>query len=74
MSDVLVSIQNLSKRFSPDGPFALEGINAEIPRGKIVGLAGPDGSGKTTFIRLIAALLLTTSGTISIAGKNSRIS
>ncbi len=72
MGDALVSIQNLSKRFSPGEPPVLDGIDAEIPMGKIVGLAGPDGSGKTTLIRLIAALLLPTSGSISIAGKSSR--
>ncbi len=67
----LVSIQNLSKRFSPEQPLVLENIAAEIPKGHIVGLVGPDGAGKTTLIRLIAALLLPTSGSISIEGKDT---
>lgn len=71
MNDALVSIQNLSKRFSPKEPLVLDGIDAEIPKGKIVGLVGPDGAGKTTLIRLIASLLLPSSGSIVIAGKDS---
>jgi len=69
MSDALVSIRGLSKRFSAKGPTALDNIDAEIAKGQIVGLVGPDGSGKTTLIRLIATLLLPTAGSIWIAGK-----
>ncbi len=71
MTETLVSIQNLSKRFGPKMPLVLENIAADIPKGQIVGLVGPDGAGKTTLIRLIAALLLPTSGSISIQGKDT---
>jgi ABC-2 type transport system ATP-binding protein len=68
VSDILLDIQNLSKQFSPKGNPALQAINAQIPKGKIVGLVGPDGAGKTTLIRLIAALLLPSTGCIKVAG------
>lgn len=68
MSDVLVEIQGLTKRFSSQGVGALTDINASIPKGKIVGLVGPDGAGKTTLIRLIAGLLTPTEGHISVQG------
>ena len=68
MSEVLVDIHNISKLFSPKLPPALKDINASIPKGEIVGLVGPDGAGKTTLIRLIAALLLPSEGTITVAG------
>ncbi len=68
MSDALVSIRNLSKVFATAQEPALKEITAEIPKGQIVGLAGPDGSGKTTLIRLIAGLLLPTKGMITVAG------
>lgn len=71
VTDIIVDIKNLSKSFSPDFPPALHAINAIIPPGKIVGLAGPDGAGKTTLIRLIAGLLLPTQGNISVVGYDS---
>jgi ABC-2 type transport system ATP-binding protein len=67
----LVTISNISKRFDPASPLALDNITATIPKGEIVALAGPDGSGKTTLIRLMAALLLPTTGTITIDGYNT---
>lgn len=71
MSEALVEIHSLSKVFSKGSPPALKKITAAIPRGEIVGLVGPDGAGKTTLIRLIAALLLPTEGWIHVAGKDS---
>jgi ABC-2 type transport system ATP-binding protein len=63
-----VEIRGLSKVFGPTQAPALKEINATIPKGEIVGLAGPDGAGKTTLIRLIAGLLLPTQGEITVAG------
>ena len=47
---------------------ALAGISAEVTRGTITGLIGPDGAGKTTLIRLIAGLLRADSGQIEVLG------
>ncbi|HSX04268.1 MAG TPA: ATP-binding cassette domain-containing protein [Rhabdochlamydiaceae bacterium] len=71
MSGPLVELRHLSKQFSPKAPAALNEINATFPKGEIVGVVGPDGAGKTTLIRLIAALLLPTNGTITVAGQDS---
>lgn len=68
MNASLVDIKNITKRFSPQQPLALNDINASFTKGKIIGMAGPDGAGKSTLIRLIAGLLKPTSGTITIAG------
>lgn len=68
MDEAFVDIQNLSKIFTPGGTPALKEINARLPKGKLVGLVGPDGSGKTTLIRLIVGLLTPTSGKITISG------
>ena len=46
----------------------LNGINLELPRGKIIGLLGPNGSGKTTLIKLACGLLVPTNGEILIDG------
>ena len=68
MSDSLVEIHDLWKKFTPDSEPALQNINGIIPKGEIVGLVGPDGAGKTTLIRLIAGLLKPTQGYITVAG------
>lgn len=47
---------------------ALNNVNLVIPRGKIIGLLGPNGSGKTTFIKILNGLLTPTSGSITIDG------
>ncbi|KPU42763.1 doxorubicin resistance ATP-binding protein DrrA [Oxobacter pfennigii] len=47
---------------------AVKELNMELKRGKIVGLLGVNGAGKTTSIKMLSTLLLPTSGTISVDG------
>lgn len=47
---------------------ALDNVDLEVPAGAIVGLLGPNGSGKTTMLKLIAGLLTPNSGSISVCG------
>lgn len=64
----LLECKNLSKSF--DNKNILKDINLIIPRGKIIGLLGKNGQGKTTLIKLINDLLTPTSGEILINGKH----
>lgn len=64
----LVQCKNLYKKF--DNQEVLKNINLTIPKGKIIGLLGKNGMGKTTLIKLINDLLTPTSGEILINGKN----
>ena len=48
---------------------ALNGIDVTIESGKIVGLLGPNGSGKTTFLKLLAGLVRPSAGSIKICGE-----
>ena len=48
---------------------ALDNLDMNLPQGKIVGLLGPNGSGKTTFIKLAAGLLTPTAGQITVCGE-----
>ncbi len=67
----LLECKNLSKSF--DNKKILKDINLIIPRGKIVGLLGKNGQGKTTLIKLINDLLTPTSGEILIEGKHPEV-
>jgi ABC-2 type transport system ATP-binding protein len=61
-----VSARDLVKRF---GNFtAVDGINFEVRRGEIFGLLGPNGSGKTTTIRMMLGLLSPSEGMVEVLG------
>ena len=64
----LVEVKNLSKKF--DNKVILDDVSFTIPKGKIVGLLGKNGVGKTTLIKLLNDLLVPTNGEILIKGKN----
>ncbi|MDD3435741.1 MAG: ATP-binding cassette domain-containing protein [Candidatus Gastranaerophilales bacterium] len=59
-----VEIKNLTKQFAQGEP-AIDNLTLNIEKGKITGLIGPDGAGKTTLIRLIAGLLTPSKGEIT---------
>jgi ABC-2 type transport system ATP-binding protein len=61
-----VSLKALRKEFGP--LVAVQEISLDIQRGEVFGLLGPNGSGKTTTIRMICGLLEPTSGTATVAG------
>lgn len=67
----ILECRHLYKNFGSKS--ALNDINFSINRGRIVGLLGPNGSGKTTIIKLANALLTPTKGEILIDGKNPGI-
>jgi len=60
-------------RFSyPEGPDVLEDVNLDVVRGEFVGIAGPNGGGKTTLIRLIVGLEQPTGGELEVFGRPPR--
>ena len=68
MSDFL-NIDNLSKRYGT-GPMVISGMNHSFRRGTATGLIGANGSGKTTFLRLISITAFPTGGTINWKGQS----
>ena len=64
MNDYL-EVRNLSKSFEG---FQLHNITFTLPKGYIMGLIGPNGSGKTTTIKLILNMLKRTSGEVKVLG------
>ena len=67
MNETVLTATGLTKRYH--GNPALDNLTLELPKGRIIGLLGPNGSGKTTFIKLAAGLLTPNSGSIAIDGK-----
>jgi ABC-2 type transport system ATP-binding protein len=63
-------IENLSKRFGEQ--WAVRDLNLELTPGEIFVLLGPNGAGKTTTLKLIAGLLVPSSGSVSINGIDIR--
>jgi len=63
-----VEILSAVKRF--DDVTALDDIDARIEAGRLTGLVGPDGAGKTTLMRMMAALMAPTEGRIRTAGSD----
>ena len=69
----IVIATDLNKTFKAeqkglDDVQALQGINMQIKTGQLTALVGPDGAGKTTFLRLIAGLYEPTTGSLKVLG------
>ncbi|MBM3669679.1 MAG: ATP-binding cassette domain-containing protein [Actinobacteria bacterium] len=65
-ADLAVDAHGLVKTFGDVR--ALDGVDLVVPRGTVVGLLGPNGSGKTTTVRILATLLQATAGTAKVNG------
>ena len=62
----MIHIEHLTKRFGPTT--VLDDISMEMPPGRITGLVGPNGSGKTMLMRMIVGLVRPTSGEVEVMG------
>lgn len=67
MENAVLKATGLVKNYG--GTRALDGLELELPQGKIVGLLGPNGSGKTTFLKIAAGLLTPSAGELTICGR-----
>ncbi len=67
MSTPVLVCKNLSKSYGAQ--LVLEDVNMSIPSGKIIGLLGPNGCGKSTFLKLVTGLLTPDTGEIWICGE-----
>lgn len=66
MSEAVIQVKNLTRRF---GEFvAVDHVNFEVGAGEVVGYLGPNGSGKTTTIRMLLGLLEPSDGNATVLG------
>lgn len=70
MTDLAICTQNLTRDF--DTVRAVDNLSLEIPQGIVFGFLGPNGSGKTTMIRLLLGLLDPTAGSAEVLGHDVR--
>jgi ABC-2 type transport system ATP-binding protein len=79
MGDTMIQVDRLTKIYprkiksnnlSKDRLIALDSLCLDISHGEIFGLLGPNGSGKTTTVKLLATLVLPTLGTAYVNGHN----
>jgi ABC-2 type transport system ATP-binding protein len=70
MSDVVIDVHGLTKSF--DGRVVVRDLSMQVKRGTIYGFLGPNGSGKTTTIRMLCGLLTPDSGTGTCLGYDIR--
>jgi ABC-2 type transport system ATP-binding protein len=62
-----IAIRNVTKRFN--GTTAVDDLDLTVPRGSLYGFIGPNGSGKTTTLRMIMHILLPDHGEIEVLGE-----
>jgi ABC-2 type transport system ATP-binding protein len=67
MDEPAIRIESLSKTYA-GGKRALNDVSFDVPRGQIFGLLGPNGSGKTTILRVLTGYLRPSAGTAQVGG------
>ena len=68
MADAALSVRGVSIHFG--GVNALEAVDADFPRGEIVGIIGPNGAGKTTLLNVICGMNQPDEGEVVLDGRN----
>ena len=69
MEQAVVRIRDVTNRY---GAFAaVDGISFDVAPGEVFGFLGPNGSGKTTTIRMLTGSIAPTAGTISVLGNDA---
>lgn len=67
MEEIMVHLEAVTKKYKET--LAVNNCNLKLKKGKIYGLAGKNGAGKTTMMRMIAGLSIPTSGTVTLLSK-----
>jgi ABC-2 type transport system ATP-binding protein len=68
MPEYAVEADDIVRTFNDGDVRALDGVSLRVPTGQVFGLLGPNGSGKTTMVRILSTILRPTSGRARVAG------
>ncbi|GAA2421914.1 ABC transporter ATP-binding protein [Streptomyces macrosporus] len=68
VQDAVVETRGLGKRYR-GGQLAVDGLDLTVPRGSVFGFLGPNGSGKTTTIRMLLGLIEPSHGSVRLLGE-----
>ena len=71
MTHVIATAEGVVKRFAKAPQPALDDVSITIEAGKMTGLVGPDGAGKTTLIRILAGLIDPDGGRVQVLGRRA---
>lgn len=66
----IIDLNRVYRRKGREPLTALHSIDLKIPKGEVHGLLGPNGSGKTTLCKIISTILLPSSGTVRVLGRD----
>ena len=72
MTDYAVTCDNVVRTFDEGAVRALDGVSLNVPTGQVFGLLGPNGSGKTTMVRILSTILTLESGSAHVLGYDVR--
>jgi len=65
----VLSAEQVSFRYAPDGPLVVDQVSVRLAEGALVGILGPNGSGKTTLLRLLSGTRKPSAGRVMLAGQ-----
>ena len=68
----MISAQGVRFRYSPESPWAVDGVNTSIKKGEFVAVLGANGCGKSTLAKHFNAILLPEEGTVLVEGMDTR--
>lgn len=66
----LLNVRDLSRRYTKEGPAAVDGLSLDLAPGEILALIGPSGCGKSTTLRMIAGFETPETGSILLSGRD----
>jgi NitT/TauT family transport system ATP-binding protein len=69
VSESVLQVRELEKRYSDEGPAALGKVTFDVARGELLVVVGPSGCGKTTLLRLLCGLTAPSGGTVQLDGR-----